>query len=247
MSGFTHLHTASGFSLRYGASHPERLVERAAGRGMGALALTDRDTLAGAIRFAKACMGAEGEIKGGGDGGGDRVRPIFGVDLAVTPYGEKVRRTVRPRTPARGGAFVDESAPRVTFLARDGAHAWAELCRLVTAAHARSGTADGARGAGGAGGVGEAGGPLDGSGPLSVAGPPVVGRGALPADGLTVLLGPASEVGRALAAGRPDRAAALLAPWRELYGDALRLEAVDHGRPGAGAGSLRLAARTLGF
>ncbi|MGW3438550.1 DNA polymerase III subunit alpha [Streptomyces bacillaris] len=255
MSGFTHLHTASGFSLRYGASHPERLVERAAGQGAGALALTDRDTLAGAIRFAKACMGAEGGTEGGEGGGG--VRPIFGVDLAVASYGERARRTVRPRTPARGGAFVDESAPRVTFLARDGAHAWAELCRLVTSAHAR-----GARGAGSAGGVGEAGGPLDGSGPLSVAappvagqpvagpsviGPPVVGRAALPADGLTVLLGPASEVGRALAAGRPDRAAALLAPWRELYGDALRLEAVDHGRPGAGPGSLRLAARTLGF
>ncbi|MYR40120.1 DNA polymerase III subunit alpha, partial [Streptomyces sp. SID4944] len=38
-----------------------------------------------------------------------------------------------------------------------------------------------------------------------------------------------------------------LAPWRELYGDALRLEAVDHGRPGTCPGSLRLAARTLGF
>ncbi|TGZ10996.1 PHP domain-containing protein, partial [Streptomyces rhizosphaericola] len=217
MSGFTHLHTASGFSLRYGASHPERLVERAAGQGAGALALTDRDTLAGAIRFAKACMGTEGGTEGGGG-----VRPIFGVDLAVASYGEGARRAVRPRTPARGGAFVDESAPRVTFLARDGAHAWAELCRLVTSAHAR-----GAGGAGSAGGVGEAGGPLDGSGPLSVAappvagqpvagppviGPPVVGRAALPADGLTVLLGPASEVGRALAAGRPDRAAALLPP-----------------------------------
>ncbi|MYR38938.1 PHP domain-containing protein, partial [Streptomyces sp. SID4944] len=174
MSGFTHLHTASGFSLRYGASHPERLVERAAGQGMHALALTDRDTLAGAIRFAKACMGAEGEIKGG-----DRVRPIFGVDLAVASYGEGARRAVRPRTPARGGAFVDESAPRVTFLARDGAHAWAELCRLVTAAHARSGTADGARGVaeglGSPDGVRVPGGshPLDGSGPLAVTGPPV--------------------------------------------------------------------------
>ncbi|MEV8106631.1 PHP domain-containing protein, partial [Streptomyces sp. NPDC088135] len=53
--GFTHLRTVSGFSLRYGASHPERLAERAAERGMDALALTDRDTLAGAIRFARAC------------------------------------------------------------------------------------------------------------------------------------------------------------------------------------------------
>ncbi|MFD0354469.1 DNA polymerase III subunit alpha, partial [Streptomyces sp. NPDC127110] len=52
---------------------------------------------------------------------------------------------------------------------------------------------------------------------------------------------------RALAAGRPDRAARLLAPWRDVYGDALRLEAVHHGRTGTGPGSLRLAARTVGF
>ncbi|MYS45159.1 PHP domain-containing protein, partial [Streptomyces sp. SID5998] len=70
MPGFAHLHTVSGFSLRYGASHPERLAERAAERGMDALALTDRDTLAGTVRFAKACATAG-------------VRPLFGVDLAV--------------------------------------------------------------------------------------------------------------------------------------------------------------------
>ncbi|MFJ9681304.1 DNA polymerase III subunit alpha [Streptomyces sp. NPDC101194] len=211
--GFTHLHTVSGFSLRYGASHPERLAERAAERGMDALALTDRDTLAGAVRFAKAC-----ETAG--------VRPLFGVGLAVGPAAaEHTRgdgRTHRLRPPVRGGAFVDESAPRVTFLARDGARGWAELCRLVTAAHAS---------------------PSDGAG----AGQPLVDRSELPAEGLTVLLGPASDVGRALAAGRPDRAAALLVPWREMHGDDLRLEVVHHGRAGTGPGSLRLAARTVGF
>ncbi|WP_234358024.1 DNA polymerase III subunit alpha, partial [Streptomyces puniciscabiei] len=46
---------------------------------------------------------------------------------------------------------------------------------------------------------------------------------------------------------RPDRAARLLGAWREVYGDALRLEAVWHGRGGTGPGSLRLAARTVGF
>ncbi|SCF57326.1 DNA polymerase III subunit alpha [Streptomyces sp. Ncost-T10-10d] len=211
MPGFTHLHTVSGFSLRYGASHPERLAERAAERGMDALALTDRDTLAGTVRFAKACERAG-------------VRPIFGAELAVGPAAaEHTReggRTHRLRTPVRGGAFVDESAPRVTFLARDGAQGWAELCRLVTAAHAPA---------------------------PAGAGQPLAGRSELPAEGLTVLLGPASDVGRALAAGRPDRAAALLAPWREIYGDDLRLEAVHHGREGTGPGSLRLAARTVGF
>ncbi|MFI2643496.1 DNA polymerase III subunit alpha [Streptomyces sp. NPDC018610] len=232
MPGFTHLHTVSGFSLRYGASHPERLAERAAERGMDALALTDRDTLAGTVRFAKACAAAG-------------VRPLFGVELAVAdpgpgasagraapvrPDGSVARRTapawpagrdgaVRPqrrRAPVRGGAFVDESAPRVTFLARDGARGWAGLCRLVTAAHTAEDT-------------------------------PLLAWSDNHADGLTVLLGPDSDVGRALAAGRPDRAARLLVPWREVYGDALRLEAVWHGRKGTGPGSLRLAARTVGF
>ncbi|MEV0175973.1 DNA polymerase III subunit alpha [Streptomyces sp. NPDC050803] len=201
MPGFTHLHTVSGFSLRYGASHPERLAERAFERGMDALALTDRDTLAGAVRFAKACAKAG-------------VRPLFGAELAVAEPGPM--RQERRRAPVRGGAFVDESTPRVTFLARDGAHGWADLCRIVTAAQADPGS-------------------------------PLLPRDDNRGDGLTVLLGPDSDIGRALAAGRPDRAAVLLAPWREIYGDALRLEVVWHGRKGTGPGSLRLAARTVGF
>jgi error-prone DNA polymerase len=216
--GFAHLHTVSGFSLRYGASHPERLAERAAERGMDALALTDRDTLAGTVRFAKACAAAG-------------VRPLFGVDLAVAGpepvRGQTPTRPERRRTPVRGGAFVDESTPRVTFLARAGARGWADLCRLVTAAHTSPEHS------------------IAQGGP-----PPETPLLAWPdnhGDGLTVLLGPDSDVGRALAAGRPDRAARLLAPWREVYGDALRLEAVWHGRKGTGPGSLRLAARTVGF
>ncbi|MFF9149698.1 DNA polymerase III subunit alpha [Streptomyces sp. NPDC014861] len=210
MTGFTHLHAASGHSLRYGASHPAALAARAAERGLDALALTDRDSLGGAIRFAKAC-----EKEG--------VRPLFGVDLAheplTAPAGEPGDGlTSARRVPVRGGAFVDESAPRAVFLARSRA-GWASLCALVTAAHARTG--EDRR--------------------------PLLPASADPGTGLLVLLGPDSDVGRALAAGRPDRAARLLAPWRDRYGDALRLAAVDHGRPGAGPGSLRLAARTVGF
>ncbi|MEW2387827.1 DNA polymerase III subunit alpha [Streptomyces venezuelae] len=210
MPGFTHLHTVSGFSLRYGASHPERLAERAAERGMDALALTDRDTLAGAVRFAKAAAKAG-------------VRPLFGAELAVGAPAPT--RGERRRAPVRGGAFIDESTPRVTFLARDGATGWAALCRLVTAAH-RDGAAQGQG---------------------QTQGQPVLPWQENHGEGLTVLLGPASDVGRALAAGRPDRAARLLAPWRERYGDGLRLETVWHGREGTGPGSLRLAARTVGF
>ncbi|MFB7465670.1 DNA polymerase III subunit alpha [Streptomyces sp. NPDC056224] len=233
MPGFTHLHTVSGFSMRYGGSHPERLAERAAERGMDALALTDRDTLAGAVRFAKA------SAKAG-------IRPLFGVDLAVSPAASPAgppaagpagpggpagsrasagpagfaEASYRRRNPVKGGAFIDESAPRAVFLARDGATGWAELCRMVTAAHAGGGDAGRQ---------------------------PVLPWSALRGEGVFVLLGPGSETGRALAAGRPDRAARLLAPWREVFGDSLRLEAVHHGRTGTGPGSLRLAARTVGF
>ncbi|MGW7345473.1 DNA polymerase III subunit alpha [Streptomyces sp. NPDC054854] len=268
MPGFTHLHTVSGFSTRYGASHPERLAERAVERGMDALALTDRDTLAGAVRFAKAAAGVG-------------VRPLFGVDLAVAPAASAAGASCassalapsrpsasspasasassvvpvggasyRRRVPVKGGAFVDESAARAVFLARDGATGWAELCRMVTAAHRDAdpgATAPvAAVGLGGDGGDG-AGGTDGGAGVRVRTGTPLLPWEALRGDGVFVLLGPGSEVGRALAAGRPDRAARLLAPWREVYGDSLRLEAVHHGRTGTGPGSLRLAARTVGF
>ncbi|MER6142699.1 DNA polymerase III subunit alpha [Streptomyces sparsogenes] len=214
MPGFTHLHTASGFSMRYGAVHPERLAQCAAERGMDALALTDRDSLAGAVRFARASAAAG-------------VRPLFGVDLAVRERSPEPGRTARRRTPVRGGAFIDESAPRVVFLARGGAAGWAALCGLVSAAHAGSAQDD--------------------PRPLLHWEDLERGGGATALAPLTVLLGPDSDVGRALAAGRPDRAERLIAPWRELFGDALRLETVWHGRTGTGPGSLRLAARTVGF
>ena len=205
---FTHLHVASGYSVRYGASLPGGLVERAAELGLGALALTDRDTVAGAVRFANACARTG-------------IRPVFGADLAV-PRVQPSASAARSRTPARGGAFVDESAPRITLLARDGT-GWANLCALITAAWA-------ARAAAGAG-------------------QPVVPWSAIRqhSEGLTALLGPASEPIQALADGRPDRATELLAPWRETYGPNLHLEAVHHRRNGTGPGSLRLAARTVGL
>ncbi|HEY5833796.1 DNA polymerase III subunit alpha [Streptomyces sp.] len=211
--GFTHLHAVSGFSLRYGAGHAEHLAARAAERGLDALALTDRDTVAGVVRFAKACERAG-------------VRPVFGADLAVpggTPPGSG-ERAARRRTPVRGGAFIDESAPRAVFLARNRT-GWATLCRMISAAHRAT---EGAR-------------------PAPDGPRPRLGWDDLATGGLYVLLGPDSEVGRALSAGRPDRAARLIAPWREVYGDALRLEAVCHHRNGTGPGALRLAARTVGF
>ncbi|MGW6569025.1 DNA polymerase III subunit alpha [Streptomyces sp. NPDC054975] len=205
MTGFAHLHVASGYSVRYGAAHPEHLVRRAAERGVPTLALTDRDTVTGVVRFAQACSESG-------------VRPVFGVDLAVEALAPPPPAQ-RRRTPARGGAHVVEPPLRFVLLARDK-EGWARLCRITSAAHADavSGTA------------------------------PVVPWEALRTyggPGLTVLLGPLSEPVRALAAGREDVAMKLLAPWQEIFGSGLGLEAVAHQPSGTGPGSVRLAARTL--
>jgi len=51
---FVHLRAVSGYSFKFGTASPQDLITTAAHYGMPALALTDRDTLAGTIRFAKA-------------------------------------------------------------------------------------------------------------------------------------------------------------------------------------------------
>ena len=69
-SGFVHLSTRSYFSLKEGAFSPEDLARRAAGLGMPAVALTDRNGLYGAARFADACRR-------------HGIHPIFGATLTV--------------------------------------------------------------------------------------------------------------------------------------------------------------------
>ena len=184
---FVHLHVASGYSLQYGASHPHVLVDRAAEQEMDTLALTDRDGTYGAVRFVKAAMAAG-------------IRPVLGVDLAFSVVEERAPRDggraaseasgqSRPvskprvaRTPTRGGASRDARLPRVTFLA-SGKTGWAAVCRLVSATHH----------------AGERGTP--------VCTPELVAEHVsdLAHSGkVRVLLGPASELGRAATLRRDD-------------------------------------------
>ncbi|MGN6752257.1 MAG: DNA polymerase III subunit alpha [Intrasporangium sp.] len=209
--------------MRYGTAQPEALVERAAAWGQPALALTDRDGLYGAVKFVRACMAAD-------------IAPILGVDLAVGPdLGSPDRREQPPgrreRTPVRGGAAVDPRLPRVTVLARGGAAGlapgagWAALCRLVTATHLH----------------GERGNP--------VTTPALVAQHAH-ADAspgrLVVLLGPDSDVGRAVLAKRHTAARAALERWVMLLPPGcLAVEVVCHGGPEGRPGSLGQAGRML--
>ncbi|NAZ88056.1 DNA polymerase III subunit alpha, partial [Kineococcus indalonis] len=133
------------------------------------------------------------------------------------------------RTVARGGPAVDPRLPRATVLAlgaEAGAGAgWAALCRLVSATHLG----------------GRRGRPVSS---LELVSRHAAAPGARPA--LAVLLGPSSEVGRAVLAHRDDVARAVLRRWRgALPEGCLHVEVVCHHAPPGSAGSLGHAARLL--
>ncbi|MET8004311.1 DNA polymerase III subunit alpha [Nonomuraea glycinis] len=193
---FPHLNVSSAYSMRYGTAFPRGLVARAAEHGMDILALTDRDGLYGAVKHAQACADAG-------------ISPVYGVNFALADPDPGSRARSGPGSgPGSGsglgrwsrsdpdpGSRRPRTGPgaqdRVTVLARS--RGWSRLVRLVTAAHY-------------AGERGE----------------PRVTReliGDWDADGdggLVVLLGPRSDVGRAVAARRDDRARMLLGLWRSV-------------------------------
>ncbi len=131
------------------------------------------------------------------------IKPLLGADLALragADLGLLSPGEPAPRNRARSGP-----ANRVTLLAA-GRQGWASLCRLVSAAHAP-----------------------DAHAPDAYAPAPAI-TAALVAEhaaGLVVLLGPASDVGRAVAARRLDVARRALARWRHLGVDVV-IEIVDH-------------------
>ena len=143
------------------------------------------------------------------------IATILGADLALA--GPAGDAPARILNSAAPARLRSEDAARVTLLA-SGRQGWASLCRLVSAAHQA-----GARGA-------------------PVITPALVAEHA---EGLIILLGPGSDVGRAISARRPDLAAAALARWRE-HGEVV-IEITDHRTRGSthrAARMLRLARET---
>jgi error-prone DNA polymerase len=184
---FTHLTARSSYSLRDGAIRPRELAAAAAAAGMTHVGLTDRDGLYGAVRFAQACA-AEG------------VTPVFGADLALAGQelrpGWEVTRPGRVREtgasrPGRGPAWLEDDAPRISFLARTR-RGYGDLCRTVTAAHAA----------------------VRGDPHLAAAD---LGTAAA-SGGVVAVLGADSPVGRLLARGQVDAASAELRSWLEVFG-----------------------------
>ena len=194
---FAHLSARSCYSMRDGAIRPRELAAAAAAAGMSHVALTDRDGLYGAVRFAQAAA-AEG------------VTPVFGTDLALAGAPERPgweltragrdrlpadRRTTagdpRATRPGRGPAWLEDDAARVSFLAATQS-GYADLCRTVSAAHAA-----------------QRGHPHLAASDLGL---------AAATDGVIAQLGPDSPVGRLLARGHLSAAEQELGRWLEIFG-----------------------------
>ena len=108
---YVELHAHGAHSFSDGTSLPHELIARAGELGHTALALTDHDSLAGAMELA---MAARDSVEGP-----HPVRAIFGAEVTIeTPSAAQPRR-------------------HVTLLVRDG-RGWRNLCRLLTRAHAHT-------------------------------------------------------------------------------------------------------------
>ena len=101
--GYAELHAWSNFSFLQGGSHPEELVESAARLGLAAIALTDRDGLYGAVRFA-TCARRRG------------VEAIVGSELTF----EDGARIVLLAEDARGYSHLCELISRAQMRGRKG-------------------------------------------------------------------------------------------------------------------------------
>jgi error-prone DNA polymerase len=104
---YVELHLHSAYSFLDGASMPDEIVPAALELGYDTLALTDHNSLSGAMEFAQAAKGTG-------------LRPLFGAEVDVTD-------------PA--GIKAGEPPRHLTLLVRD-ASGWRSLCRLLTRAHA---------------------------------------------------------------------------------------------------------------
>ena len=114
---YAELHCRSNFSFLEGASHPEELVARAVELGLEAVALTDRDGLYGAVRFAKAAKPTP-------------LGAIAGAELTLDLPDLRPKRHSAPT--------LEESArfPRLVLLAEDE-RGYANVARAISNAQLR--------------------------------------------------------------------------------------------------------------
>jgi len=117
---YAELHAWSNFTFLEGSSHPEELVGAAVAAGLAGIALTDRDGLYGAVRFAKAAKE-------------HKLPAICGAELTLETADPE---PIRPSRPARAASEVPTHTPRIVLLA-ENARGYANLCELLSLAQLR--------------------------------------------------------------------------------------------------------------
>ncbi len=120
---YVELHAHSAYSFLDGASQPEELAARAAELGYEALALTDHDGVYGSLEFAHAAKQFG-------------VRPITGAEVTLADESPSAAERGAVCRPGSGG-FAAAASSHVTLLV-ESATGYANLCRLLTAAHAHT-------------------------------------------------------------------------------------------------------------
>ncbi len=112
MDAYTHLHLHSYYTLLGATPSPEALAHRAAADGLTHLALTDTNTLYGAVAFDRACRAAG-------------VQPILG--MAITVAWPDDLETPPPSVSPEAGLAAEPG--RLILLARNN-QGYRSLCRL---------------------------------------------------------------------------------------------------------------------
>jgi error-prone DNA polymerase len=118
---YAELHCWSNFSFLEGASHPEELVAHGLRLGLRGIALTDRDGLYGAVRFAKAAVPVP------------QFAALCGAELTLESDGAEPIRASRPARPAKE---VPTDTPRLVLIAADKT-GYGNLARLISTAQLR--------------------------------------------------------------------------------------------------------------
>ncbi len=120
MAGYVELHAHSAYSFLDGASQPEELAARAAELGYEALALTDHDGVYGSLEFAHAAKALG-------------VRPITGAEVTLAVG--STEPTKSGGASFAGAGVGNAGGAHITLLV-ESLRGYANLCRLLTAAHA---------------------------------------------------------------------------------------------------------------
>ena len=118
---YAELHAHSWFSFLDGVSSPRQLAQVAADLGLPAVALTDHQTLAGAVQFTLACR----EVG---------VKPIVGAEVSVAPLTTGKKR--RQNWELAQGPFSIDKGHHLILIAKNEA-GYNRLCRILSTAGLR--------------------------------------------------------------------------------------------------------------